>query len=195
VGEVPEDLLRALLKTTKRKFAGSKDIENIDEWGEPQLVKTAETVFGERPPLSLEKPFVSVLVDVWLSQLEADDPALVRLMHLAHGTQSIAKRLTGTPRSKKGRLQLVREGLGRRVVKGAVRKEFMRAHRREEKREIQSTSRELAFPVALRGEDNDSCARTTTRRPPGARWIASSPPRRTARGAPCSCCRRARAKR
>ena len=153
--EVPENLLRALLETTKRKFAGSSDIGNLRGWQRDQLDSAVREVFGERPPLSLEKQFVSVLVDVWLSRLDADDPALVRLTHLAHATQPKAKRAEGIPPSKKGRLRLVHEGLGRRVVKGTVRKEFMRAHTREEEREIQSAPRELAFPVDLQGEGKD----------------------------------------
>jgi superfamily II DNA or RNA helicase len=151
--EVPDDLLRALLATARRKFGRTTDGANLDRWTRDQLVAAAHKVFGARPPLALERPFVAVLVDVWLPRLSADDPALLRLAQLANGTQPAAKRLRSVPAARAARLRLIHEGLGRKAVKTAVRKEFMRAHQREGAvRPVQAAPRETSFPVDLRGE-------------------------------------------
>ena len=150
---MPDDLLRALLKTAKKTFGRTTGTANLDRWTSDQLAEAANKVFGARPPLALERPFVAVLVDVWLPRLSADDPALLRLAQLANGTQPVAKRLRSIPSSKAARLRLVHEGLGRKAVKTAVRKEFMRAHQREGAlRPVQAAPRETSFPIDLRGE-------------------------------------------
>jgi hypothetical protein len=152
-GEVPDDLLRALLKTAKRRFGSTTDSAPVDRWTRDQLVEAANTVFGARPPLALERPFVAVLIDVWLPRLPAGDPALLRLAQLANGTRPVAKRVRTIPASKAARLALVQEGLGRKAVKTAVRKEFMRAHQREgAPRPVAAAPRETSFPIELRGE-------------------------------------------
>src|SRR4051794_13851498 len=100
--DVPDDILRALLRTTKRKFTPSGDVSNIDRWQREQLVVSARAVFGEPPPLAVEKPFVSVLLDMWVSQLDGDNPALTRLALLSLGTQPMRKRVKGAPATRKG---------------------------------------------------------------------------------------------
>lgn len=161
---VPNDVLRAILATTKGTLSRilldadePLDASNLEDWTSPQLVLAAQQVFGALPPAKRDARFalfVGVLEDAWLPRL-APSQALIAVAHVANGRRPAKQRLSELPNDRRELIKVIRDKLGQAPVKAALRTAFRRAYGVPELREIMPRVRVLSGPVELAGAGRD----------------------------------------